>query len=118
MPLLNIIAFLSFFFMFISDKVLIFRVYKKPLNYDHKMQKKMVRLLYIALAIHMVTSAFLISEPNLVLEGSTIQLATVLDSTDARLNILFQTTYILPYVLFFILLIAFAILKTTIFRFC
>ena len=116
MPVLNIIATCSFLLMFLCDKVLIFKVFRKPPNYDHKMQKKLIRLLYLALMIHLIGTAFLISEPNLVVEGSTISLATVLDSSVNRINILFQTTYILPYIILFILMALFVVLKGTILR--
>ena len=61
MPGLYIIAFFSLMFMSVCDKLLLFRVYQKPINYTASLQSKIYKTLYIALMIHCAASAFLLS---------------------------------------------------------
>jgi len=113
MPILNIIAFLSFSLILVSDKCLIFKLYRKPLNFDKLLQRKIVGVIYFALLVHMVTTPFLISEPNLVVAGSTVSL-TFLDVSDSRLNTIITTYYIIPYVVLFVLMTLYIFLRNTV----
>ncbi len=65
-PLLNIIAALSFLLLEIIDKVLVFKFFKTPSNYDESLHRKFLKTLYIGIILHTVASAFLLSEPNLI----------------------------------------------------
>lgn len=66
MPILYVIAFLSIWFMFICDKLLLFRIYQKPINYTKDLQYNIFKILYVGLLIHCVASAFMLSYPDLV----------------------------------------------------
>lgn len=61
MPVLYIILFLSIWFMFISDKLLLFRVYQKPINYTKDLQNNVFKIVYVSIMIHCVVSPFLLS---------------------------------------------------------
>lgn len=61
MPVLYVIAFLSIWFMFVCDKLLLFKVYQKPINYSENLQSKVFKIVYIALIVHCVASAFILS---------------------------------------------------------
>ena len=65
-PGLYIIACFSLIFMGVCDKFLLFRVYQHPVNYTAKLQSKVFKTIYFTLIIHCVASAFLLSEPNLI----------------------------------------------------
>ncbi len=66
MPILYVIAFLSIWFMFTCDKLLLFRVYQKPINYSEDLQSKVFKFLYIAIMVHCVASFFILSEKHLI----------------------------------------------------
>lgn len=71
-PLLNIIAAISLILLQLIDKILVFKFFKTPLNFDESLHKKFMKSLYISLILHMISSAFLLSEPNLVPSNSSI----------------------------------------------
>lgn len=107
MPLLYIIAFLSIWFMFICDKLLLFRVYQKPINYSQDLQNKVFKLVYIAIMIHCVVSVFTLSEKHLMSAGANKQ-------NISRFGIIITTSYLIPYVGIFLLMAAWAVLDSTI----
>ena len=61
MPGIYIISFFSLLFMSLSDKILLFKVYQKPINYTSGLQRKVFRTLYVGLMIHCVVSILLLS---------------------------------------------------------
>ena len=61
MPGLYVIAFFSLLFMMLSDKILLFRVYQKPINYTSNLQNKVFKTLYFGLIAHCAISIFLLS---------------------------------------------------------
>jgi hypothetical protein len=65
MPILYIVAFLTVWIMFLVDKILLFRIYQKPINYSEDLQNKVFKIIYIAVVIHCVVSALTLSEPKL-----------------------------------------------------
>lgn len=66
MPVLYVIAFLSIWFMFVCDKLLLFRVYQKPINYSEDLQNKVFKFFYIAIMLHCAASFFMLSEKYLL----------------------------------------------------
>ena len=66
MPTLYIIGFISIAFMILSDKVLLFRVFQKPINYTADLQKKVSKTLYVVMIIHCVISPLLLSSSELM----------------------------------------------------
>jgi hypothetical protein len=111
MPFLYIIAFLSIWFMFICDKLLLFRVYQKPINFSKDLQDGVFRVLYVSLMAHCVISAFILSEPHLLQAGGVIP-------TSSRFSTILTTNYLMPYVIIFLLLAIWGIFCTTIVKFC
>lgn len=57
-PILNIVAMLSFIFQYLSDKIMIFYIYRKPPNYDQNLQRKVRKTIIICILIHLITSIF------------------------------------------------------------
>ena len=112
MPGLYIIACFSLIFMSICDKCLLFRVYQHPVNYTAKLQKKVFKTVYLALVVHCVASAFLLSEPNLVV-GESNQFDLV-NTNSSRFDNIFSTNYLIPYVILFILLVVWGFFNATI----
>lgn len=60
-PALYFIAFFSLLFMVICDKLLLFKVYQKPINYTSNLQSKVFKTIYVALLIHCATTILLMS---------------------------------------------------------
>jgi hypothetical protein len=60
-PLLNIIAAMSFLLLTVVDKVLVFKFFKTPANYNEELHKKFMKTLYVGLVLHMISTAFLLS---------------------------------------------------------
>jgi hypothetical protein len=111
-PLLYIVVAISILLLVIIDKVLLFKFFKTPINFDESLHKKIMKTLYLALLLHLVTTAFLLSEPNLVPKNSNFsQFSSLTTSSNQRLSTLIQTYYIIPYVGLFILLLFYAIFK-------
>lgn len=114
MPGLYIIACFSLIFMFICDKLLLFRVYQHPVNYTANLQSKVFKTIYFALIIHCAGSAFLLSEPNLLVGVTNTFFLNNLQTGSSRIDTLFRTNYIIPYVVFFCILFIWGLLNATI----
>lgn len=114
-PILNVIAALSFFLLQWIDKILVFKFFKTPINFDESLHRKFMKTLYLSIILHLAASAFLLSEPNLVPKNSNFSNFSALTaSSNQRLNTLIQTYYIIPYVGLCILLVVYALFKQTI----
>lgn len=111
MPGLYIIACFSLIFMNACDKCLLFRVYQHPVNYTAKLQKKIFKTVYLALVIHCLASALLLSEPNLVV-GDT-NLDVIINTGESRIDDIFLIGYLVPFVIFFILLVVWGFFNAT-----
>lgn len=70
MPALYIVVAVSVFLLVVVDKLLLFKFFKTPINFDDSLHKKVMKTLYIGVMIHLTASAFLLSEPNLVPKDS------------------------------------------------
>lgn len=67
LPMLYIIAFLSIGFMLLSDKVLMFKIFQKPLNYTSKLHDNVFKAIFFLILVHCVISPLLLSAPGLML---------------------------------------------------
>lgn len=114
-PGLYIIALFSILFMMICDKVLLFRVYQRPVNYNAKLQSKIFNTVFLAIIIHCAASALMLSEPTLIAAGSRIEeISETVDFFDNdRMENMFSTGYIIPYVILFFLLTIWALFNAT-----
>lgn len=65
MPFVYIIGLLSIGFLALTDKVLLFRVYQKPINYTSNLQDKIFKIFYFILIIHCVVSPLFFSSIEL-----------------------------------------------------
>lgn len=61
MPALYIIVALSILLLVIVDKVLLFKFFKTPINFDESLHKKVMKTLYLGIMLHLAASAFLLS---------------------------------------------------------
>lgn len=59
-PILNIVAMLSFMFQYLVDKIMIFCVFRKPPNYDQTLQRKVRKTLILCIIVHLIVSVFLL----------------------------------------------------------
>lgn len=110
-PVLNVIAALSIVLIFWIDKVLVFKFFKTPMNFDESLHRKFMKTLYIGLILHMVVSAFFLSEPNLIPKQSNFSNFDSFTSNNQRVNSLIQTYYIIPYVALLVLMIVYGLFK-------
>jgi hypothetical protein len=113
MPILYIIGFLSIWFTVICDKLLLFRVYQKPVNYTKDLQKNVFKFLYVSIMMHCVISPIILSERHLILAGGVSE-----TDSYSRIGLVFSTPYLLPYVVIFLLLACWAVFDSTIVKFC
>ena len=60
-PFLFIICSISVILLYIIDKVLIFKLYQTPLNYNAELQTLLRKTIYFALVIHMALTAVFLS---------------------------------------------------------
>lgn len=69
-PLLNITAWLTITFLFLTDKFLIVNHYAKPPKYSYELNGKFIALLPFAAAMHCVASIYMIGSPDIFPENS------------------------------------------------
>ena len=62
-PILNIICALSIFLLYLIDKLLVFKFYQTPLNYNSDLHQLMRKTLYLGIVVHLGLSAYFLSEP-------------------------------------------------------
>lgn len=60
-PLLLIVCAIALLFLYLTDKLLVFKLYQTPLNYSHHLHALVRRALYFGLIIHMALSAVFLS---------------------------------------------------------
>jgi hypothetical protein len=60
-PFLNVIAALSFMLLELVDRFLVFKFFKTPINYDESLHRKVLKVMFIAIILHMASTAFLLS---------------------------------------------------------
>ena len=112
-PVLNVVTAFSLLLLKPVDKFLVFKYFKTPINFDEELHRKFMKVLYLSIIAHLVSSAFLLSEPSLVPAGTNFSELSQFGSSDQRLNTIIQTYYIIPYVILFVILILYALLKET-----
>lgn len=60
-PILNIICGLSLMLLYFSDKLLLFKVYQFPVNYDNYLHKLILKTLYVGIVLHCLLTAIFLS---------------------------------------------------------
>jgi len=60
-PILTPIAAISFFLLYYSDKVLMFKFFQNPINYNHTLHKLIPKAIVIGLVSHFALTAFFLS---------------------------------------------------------
>ncbi|OMJ76784.1 hypothetical protein SteCoe_23756 [Stentor coeruleus] len=71
MPLLNVTAWLTITFLFLTDKFLIVKHYAKPPRYSYELNGKFIALLPFAAAMHCVVSIYMIGSTDIFPENSS-----------------------------------------------
>lgn len=112
-PLLNIVSAMSFFILYFSDKILLFKFYQTPINYTQTLHRVLAKVIVLALLGHFVITSFCLSESTISLSNlSLLQGVYSFNSGNKRLNTIFTTPHIIPYPLLFIGLVLFIFLKS------
>lgn len=115
-PILNIVALLSFLFQYMSDKVMIFYVYKKPPNYDHTLQKMVRNTLIFCIIIHLFTSIFFLPTQGIDWNsGLNLNIGTL--NSNSTIKLIASQIYIYPYLCMLALVIIWIIFRNTLIRF-
>jgi len=109
-PALVPIAFISFFLLFFVDKLLMFKFYQIPKNYTTTLHKMLGKVLLFAIVTHCALTAFLLTEPTLI-GTQTDTISSLFTTGSSRLNTMFTTPYVIPYILIFFALVIFVIIK-------
>jgi hypothetical protein len=61
-PILNVICAISVFLLYLSDKVLVFKLYQTPINYNSDLHQLIKKAIYLGLIAHMALSAVFLSQ--------------------------------------------------------
>jgi hypothetical protein len=119
-PILTPIAAISFFLLYHADKLLMFKFFQTPVNYDHSLHQIVIKTMVIGLIGHFALTAYFLSEPTLIAANSTITYphGYTLNSGSSRINTMITTSYIIPYVVLFVLIILFLIINNIIKSLC
>lgn len=122
LPILIPIAAISFFLLYFSDKLLIFKFYQTPKNYTTNLHNFLINVLLFCLISHFALTAYFLTEPTLIASDSSVTSKTI--TTNTRINAMITTVYVYPYLgllallIIFILLNAFCGSLLTFFRNC
>jgi len=114
-PILYVVLAISVFLLYLIDKLLIFKLYQTPINYNADLHNLLTKSIFVAIVAHMGLSALFLSEPQLVAAGSTIPESSQLDLKNDRINTIIHTYYILPYVISFLGLVGWLLFDNTIY---
>jgi hypothetical protein len=71
-PLLNVIAAMSLLLLKPVDKFLVFKYFKTPATFDQELHGKFMKILYVIIIFHCVSTAFFLTEPNLIRSEATV----------------------------------------------
>ena len=111
-PALIPITFVSFFLLYMTDKFLLFKYYQTPIQYTQKLHKAFLYVLYLSLLAHYGVTAYFLGEPYLIATGAYFGTTySSVSSGSQRIDNMFRTAYILPYIVMFILLVLYAIFR-------
>ena len=113
-PFLWCICTISVLLLYIIDKLLIFKLYQTPINYNADLQILLRKSLYFSLIVHMALTAVFLSEAQLLAQNSTIPESSQINFFNDRINSITHTSYIIPYVIIFLLLAGWLIFDNTI----
>jgi hypothetical protein len=115
-PILYLVCFLSVLLLYLTDKVLIFKLYQTPINYSTHLHSLISKALYIGLVAHMALSAVFLSEPQLIAASSEVSQGTI--TGNIRIDSMLNTVYILPYLGMLLLLLGWYVLDGTVVSIC
>ena len=113
-PVVWIICFISVFLLYLIDKVLVFKLYQTPINYNADLHTLLKKSIYLGLVVHMGLTCVFLSEPQLVAANSNISESSKIYSGNTRIDTILHISYILPYLIAFLLLAGWSIFDNTI----
>lgn len=117
-PVLVPVTAILLFLVYFVDKILLFKYYQMPLNYTQSLHKAFLVVLYFSILAHCALTSYFLSEPSLIATTFYIPgTSSVVSSGSARLDNMIKTSYILPYLGLFALLIIYGVFKQFIVRF-
>lgn len=110
MPILIPIAFISFFLLYHADSILLFKYYQRPAQYGQTLHKSFRVVFFISLMLHFGLTAYFLAEPTLIAKGATINSTSYeVNTSSSRFNNMLRTSYILPYIGLFLLMLVYAV---------
>lgn len=117
-PILYIICAISVFLLYLSDKVLVFKLYQTPINYNSDLHQLIKKAIYLGLIAHMALSAVFLSQSELIAPNSTLPEGRRLSSGNTRIDAMINTYYIMPYVILFLCYVGWSFFDNTIIALC
>lgn len=114
-PLLNLVALFSFMFQYITDKIMIYCIYKKPPNYDQNLQRMIRKTLILCIIVHLVASLFLLQTEGVDISSGLSFSMGNLDNSISLKSMMTQI-YIYPYLSFLAMIIIWIIFRHTFVR--
>jgi hypothetical protein len=62
-PILWVVCSISLLLLYLIDKLLIYKLYQTPINYNADLHNLLIKSLYVGLVAHMGLSALFLSQP-------------------------------------------------------
>lgn len=112
------ICAISVFLLYLADKFLVFKVYQTPINYNAVLHELIRKAIYIGLISHMALSAVFLSQAQLVASNSMLSNQYQINSGNSRIDAMINTSYIIPYVILFLVYVGWSLFDNTIIAFC
>jgi len=105
LPILIPISAISFFLLYFSDKLLIFKFYQTPKNYTITLHKLFIKVLIFSCISHFTLTTYFLTEPTLLVANRNF--TSIKLSANTRINSILTTAYVYPYLGFLALVIVY-----------
>ncbi len=89
----------------LMDKLMIVKVYRKPLNFEGLLQKKIMKVILVVILLHIVITAIFLTEPFLIVAGRSSNSASITDESRSRISYMFNVGYVIPYMVLFVIIV-------------
>lgn len=96
-PILVPISAISFFLLYICDKLLVFKFYQTPKNYTQTLHKWLINIIILALISHFCLTSYFLTEPTMIASDSNIYSPPRSLTSSTRIDSMATTIYIYPY---------------------
>lgn len=105
----------SFMFQYLTDKVMMFFIYRKPPNYDQTLQRMVRKTLILCIIIHLIASVFLLHTDGVDI-SSGFNFDSINLNSNYSLKFIMTQIYIYPYLGLLAVIVIWIIFRHTLIR--